>query len=189
MKSKDDVLHDYIYNHFECEICKGSIPFFDARNQEILRSFSEYRMKNTQGIPSADLNVLNFERIKWGGIRLHDLIYCMLDLEAFLKLEITDPTDKDISFFNQILEAIKGCEANDAPNQLEKRIAELTERSLSNKAERSRIIEILSNLHILRPSKVRPDRGSKNDWGFVQHWRGEDSYSKEAVERYFGRYL
>ncbi len=32
-----------------------------------------------------DLNVLNFERIKWGGIRLNDLRYCWLDLELFSK--------------------------------------------------------------------------------------------------------
>lgn len=106
-KCKNDVRHGYTYNHFECEICKGPMSFFDARSQEILLSSCEYRIKPSQGFYSANLNDLNWERITWGGIRLYRLIYCMLDLEAFLKLEITDATDKDIYFFNQLLRLLK----------------------------------------------------------------------------------
>ncbi len=43
-----------------------------------------------------DLNVLNFERIKWGGVRHGNLIYTLFDLEQFAKECIPEPTETDI---------------------------------------------------------------------------------------------
>lgn len=50
-----------------------------------------------------DLNVLNFERIKWGGVRHGDLLYTLFDLEQFAKEQIPNPTELDIKLFKSIL--------------------------------------------------------------------------------------
>ena len=34
----------------------------------------------------------------------------------------------------------------------------------------------------------RPVRG-KNDWFYIECWRGEDGYNEDVVKDYFGKYL
>lgn len=135
-----------------------------------------------------DLNILNFERIKWGGVRHGNLIYILFDLEQLNKEQIPEPTETDISIFRSILNAIDSCKPGDYPSILQDKLKDISQLK-SNKAERAVIIEILACLGVLKPSSYdRPERG-KHDWTFVTFWRGEDGYDKEAVEKNFGNYL
>lgn len=133
-----------------------------------------------------DLNVMNFERIKWGGVRHNYILYCMLDLEQFILEDDCVPTDMDIKLFKDILLTIESCKSDDTPRMLEKRLKDVFP---SNKAERDVLIEILAQLEILQPAKLRPSCGGKNDWGKVEDWRGEDGYNQQEVKKLFGRFL
>ena len=78
------------------------------------------------------------------------------------------------------------CLPNDYPSALEKNLSKALK---STKDEREVLMEILACIDILKPlSFDRPARG-KNDWKFVEFWRGEDKYDKKAVEKQFGKYL
>ena len=39
---------------------------------------------------------MNFEKIKWGGVRLNNVEYVLFDLELFRNIVITKPNDEDI---------------------------------------------------------------------------------------------
>jgi hypothetical protein len=134
----------------------------------------------------ADLNVLNFERIKWGGVRHGDLLYTLFDLQQLQHATISAPTAEDIVIFKAILKVIDASQPDDYPSALEKNLAKVIK---STKAERQILIEILACIEILKPGSYdRPVKG-KNDWTFVEYWRGEDKYNKEAAQKYFGQYI
>jgi len=133
-----------------------------------------------------DLNLLNFERIKWGGVRHGDLIYTLFDLEQFYISEISDPNLEDIAILRHILKVIDNSLPSDYPSELEKNLSQVIK---STKDERIILIEILACVDILKPlSFDRPVKG-KTDWVFVEFWRGEDKYNKDAVDKYFGKFL
>lgn len=135
-----------------------------------------------------DLNVLNFERIKWGGIRHGELLYTLFDLEQFAKEEIPEPTEMDIEIFKQILCTISSCAPGDYPGALRDKLKDISMLQ-SNKDERAVLIEILACIQVLKSASFdRPTTG-KNDWRFAEFWRGEDGYNEEIVEQYFGKYL
>lgn len=135
-----------------------------------------------------DLNVLNFERIKWGGVRHGELLYILFDLNQFRKEQIAEPTETDIVIFKDILNAINSCKAGDFPSVLRDKLKDIPEFK-SNKDERAVIIEILACIGILNPMSYDRPTSGKHDWNFVQYWRGEDGYDTKAVEKYFGKYL
>ncbi|MDM1044832.1 hypothetical protein HX004_07130 [Myroides sp. 1354] len=147
---------------------------------------SKYGIIGNECYDKVDLNVLNFERIKWGGVRHGDLIYTLFDLEQLQAAVIPDPTTEDIEIFNNILTVIENSLPDDYPGALEKNLATVIK---STKEERQVLIEILACIDILKPTSYdRPTRG-KHDWTFVTYWRGEDKYNKEALQQYFGKYM
>jgi len=155
---------------YTCGICKDS----------------QYGVIGDESYKSRDLSVLNFERIKWGGVRHGDILYSHFDLTQFINSDISEPNDEDISCFKQILKTIDSSEPSDYPSTLEKRLAEVIK---SNKSERQVLIEILASIGVLKPGSYdRPIKG-RNDWVFVEYWRGEDKYCKERVNELFGKYL
>lgn len=134
----------------------------------------------------SDLNVLNFERMKWGGVRHGDILYTLFDLREFKRCEIPEPTTDDVDCLNGILSVIESSLPDDYPGALEERLASVVK---SSKAERQVIIEILASIGVLKPGSYdRPVRG-RNDWVLAEYWRGEDGYCRQAVEEYFGPYL
>lgn len=135
-----------------------------------------------------DLNVLNFERIKWGGVRHGELIYTLFDLEQFKKEQIIDPSKIDIEIFKTILSSIKACKTGDFPSVLCDKLKAIPNLK-SNKDERTVIIEILACIGILRPLSYDRAVNGKNDWTYIEYWRGEDGYDEKIVEQYFGKYL
>lgn len=136
----------------------------------------------------ADLNVLNFERIKWGGVRHGDLLYTLFDLEQFKREQIPDPKPEDIEIFKGILAAIRSCKAADFPGVLRNKLKEIPGFK-SNQNERFVLLEILACIGILKPASYDRTISSMCDWRFVKYWRGEDGYDAEAVDRYFGSFL
>ena len=158
------------YTSYTCEICRDS----------------KYGIIGDEEYENVDLNVLNFERIKWGGVRHGDLDYTLFDLQQFELADIPEPTKEDIKIFKDILSVIENSEPEDYPSTLEKNISKVFK---SSKSERQVLIEILACIEILKPASYdRPSRG-KNDWVYVEYWRGEDKYNKAAVDKYFGKYL
>lgn len=133
-----------------------------------------------------DLNVLNFERLKWGGVRHGQILYTYFDLNCFVKEDVPEPTKADYLLLKEILDVIESSNVGDYPNALEERFKDVLP---SNKNERQMLIEILACIGILEAkSKDRPLKG-KSDWVYVSYWRGEDKYNKKIVDDYFGNYL
>ncbi|MGL4667902.1 MAG: hypothetical protein ACRCWR_08225 [Saezia sp.] len=145
----------------------------------------KYGVIGDECYPDTDLNVLNFERIKWGGVRHGDLLYTLFDLQQFSLATIPEPKDEDVRIFKDILTTIENSAPDDYPSTLEKNLSTLLK---SSKNERQMLIEILACIGILKPlSYNRPTRG-KNDWVFVEYWRGEDKYNHEALASCFSNY-
>ena len=58
-----------------------------------------------------DLNILNFERFKWGGIRHTNPLYIGFDLEQFSRQGPVVPTGADLAMMRQVLEAARSLPA------------------------------------------------------------------------------
>jgi hypothetical protein len=148
------------------------------------------------------LNVLSFERYKWGGVRHPHPEYIALDLECFSAAEKVKPNSDDIDLFRQIIKTIRSLKSN------EKRCSEILNQSLSrvvksNQAERRVLIEILGYCGILKSQSypsffegfVHYDNRplppvNTTDWTYpVCWWRGTDGINEEALEYYFGDYI
>ncbi|OUQ21173.1 hypothetical protein B5E84_04100 [Lachnoclostridium sp. An14] len=149
---------------------------------------SRYGIIGQENYINVDLNVLNFERIKWGGVRHGQLIYTLFDLEQFAKETIPQPQSEDIEIFREILKAIKSCDPTDYPSALSHKLA-MIPLLKSNKDERNIIIEILACIGILVPKSYNRPEAPKHDWTYATYWRGEDGYNTSEVEKYFGEYL
>jgi hypothetical protein len=146
----------------------------------------KYGIIGDENYKNEDLNVLNFERIKWGGVRHGQLIYTLFDLQQLQAEEIPTPSTEDIEIFKNILATIDNSQPLDYPSALEKNLRTVIK---STKDERKILIEILACIDILKPTTYdRPSRG-KNDWVFVEYWRGEDKYNKDALFTHFGKFM
>ncbi|MCX2742213.1 hypothetical protein [Pontibacter anaerobius] len=144
-----------------------------------------YRLNNFQ-YENEDVNVLNFERIKWSGVRHSDLLYNYVDLRLFERETITEPTHADIETFKAILKCVEESEEGEYPSKLRDRLKEAVKGSAN---ERHTLMEILGCCEILKPKSYdRPTTG-RHDWGFVEYWRGGDGYNRSIVDEYFGKYL
>lgn len=134
-----------------------------------------------------DLNVLNFERVKWGGIRLNWLLYCWMDLKLFSTEEPCEVTAEDAAILSGMLEAIRDCTDYESARMLEKRWKDVIP---SSRNERDVILEIWGYAGLLVPGDTpRKGRGGSHDFNSVAEWQGEDGYSLEALEYYFGAFL
>ena len=108
---------------------------------------------NPRGAETEDLNILNFERLKWGGVRHAQAVYAAFDLERFLASERPEPTEQDKVILRSILDTIEGVGAEVTSPQLQGRLSGLFK---SNKAEREVVLNILGFCGIL--TEWLPDR-------------------------------
>jgi hypothetical protein len=141
-----------------------------------------------------DLNVLNFERYKWGGVRHEDPIYMFFDLEQFASIAKPSPSIADVQLFRRILSVVGQVTEQERAKDL---AGNLRGVFLSNKSEREQLIRILSYCGILRSSGV----GSYFDV-FVSYndrdvhslvwdrstasWRGKEGLALKPLLHYFG---
>ncbi|ANN62971.1 hypothetical protein SZ47_08320 [Brachyspira hyodysenteriae] len=132
-------------------------------------------------------NVYNFEKYKWGGVRLEQLSYIYFDLREFSKIDFEfNPTKEDINIFNAILEKIYSYNIkNDSANKMQKVLKDILK---SSKYERIILLEILAYLDILEAKEERDYRDTELSEKLM-NWRGGDSYSKINAQNIFGNYL
>ena len=170
--------HDFLYLENFCKICGSYNP----------------------GEERQDLNVLNFERIKWGGVRLDDPVYAAFNLQVLAREPVPEPSPADVTILKNIVSTIKSCDASDRPAQLDKKLSSVLK---SSSAERRVIIGILGVCGILEtndhkgffdayiPFNNRVKRPvNKTDWDYpVDWWTGNDGINEKALNFYFGTYL
>lgn len=132
-------------------------------------------------------NVYNFEKYKWGGVRLDQLSYIYFDLREFAKIDFEFiPTEKDINIFNDIFKTIDSYNIkNDSANKMQ---ASLKDILSSSKDERIILLEILAYLDILEAKEERDYRNTELSEKLM-NWRGGDSYNKINAKNIFGNYL
>jgi hypothetical protein len=147
-----------------------------------------------------DLNVLNFERLKWGGVRHSQPLYAALDLELFARLKAAAPTRDDVRLLLAIIDSIEAAPPDTSSASLEKRLAKVFK---SNKAERDVLIGILGMCGILGtaahpgylrqfvPASTRelPPRRFVDMAYPACWWTRADGVSKEAVAYWFGHLI
>lgn len=141
-----------------------------------------------------DLNILSFERFKWGGVRHSKPLYCSFDLAQFETADRLFPTVADYLILAKIIQVATSLAPSARANSLEKGIAKLVR---SNPSERRVLIECLAHCGVLKPSgrsgflqafTSAEDRNhdrphdSKNDWSYPAiWWRGVDGVNHEAL--------
>ena len=135
-----------------------------------------------------DLNILNLERVMFGGVRHSCLEYIMFDLEEFSKLAVPEPCEEDIEIFKKILEAAESCPEGSSPGKLRDRLKDIKEFK-SNKNERSILLDVLTRIGVLRPQSFDRNYPVWSDWNYFKYWKGGDGYDRKMVDYYFGRYL
>jgi hypothetical protein len=156
----------------------------------------EYCGGNSKTREKQDLNVLNFERFKWGGVRHLDPLYIAFDLQQFVNTEKLVPTSEDYEILNQLLNTIQEFPHQGKIRDLEKALKTVLK---SNKEEREVLLHILGYCSILAGdeypgfmAKFIPfgerelPNHSKNDWDYpVCWWTGKSGLNREAAKLIF----
>ncbi len=99
----------------------------------------------------ADLNVLNFERFKWGGVRRDDVEYVAFDLEQFVRAPRLPPTRADIELGQRLIDQLRELPGGTTAA----RAVTYLKMIKGNKAEREIIIGILGVCGILETDDHR----------------------------------
>ncbi len=147
-----------------------------------------------------NLNVLSFERFKWGGVRHLHALYAAFDLEQFHQLKLVEVEPEHISLFKELIKHIEQAPTGISSAQLQ---GHLPKALKSNKAERDVLIGILGIAGVLQTSAhhgflrsfVRADERNLPDRRFVDMaypacwWSQSDGVNKEAVKAWFGHLL
>lgn len=148
----------------ECMICGGQESYIDE-----------------------DLNILNFERVRWGGVRHGRLVYTLLDIEQLNASAIPAPSPEDVRVLREILRTISSSAPKDAPGTLRSRLKGIVP---ATKDELSYLLETLACIGVLEsPTTPRSQLGGHHDWHFMVNWRGEDTFNETVVEELFGAWL
>jgi hypothetical protein len=93
-----------------------------------------------------DLNVLSFERFKWGGVRTDHIEYIAFDLEQFARAPRVTPTEADVSLGQQLIDQLRQLPADTTAAQAPAHLKMID----GNKAERDIILGILGVCGILQ---------------------------------------
>lgn len=156
-------------------------------------------MRKGKAVPH-DLNVLNFERWKWGGVRHDDPVYAAFDLELFSQTTLTSPSHDEVQVLNDLLDAIDRAPSNTSAAALQKILGTVFK---SSKAERDILIGILGLCGILRtkshdgyrsqfvPFSARelPPRHFVDMDYPACRWKRTDDIDWEAVNYWFGHLM
>jgi hypothetical protein len=138
-----------------------------------------------------DLNVLNFERFKWGGVRRDDIRYVAFDLEQFARAPREAPGDEALAVGWRLVTALR----NAAPEATASRLATQLRMVRGNTDERAALLDILGVCGVLRtrehpgyatgfvaaadrelPPRRYVDRSYPVCW-----WKGRDGVDEDAL--------
>lgn len=133
-----------------------------------------------------DINVLNFERLKWGGVRHGQSLYNYIDLKILQTEIVTEPQKEDIEIFKKILLVIENSSPSDTASMLRENLKNVWNVS---KNERSGLLEVLGCCGILETLNYDRKEPHTHDWNFATFWRGEDKYNKQKLMKYFQEYI
>lgn len=147
-----------------------------------------------------DLNVLNFERHKWGGVRHSQITYAAMDLDLFLQDSISKPRAEDKVIFRNIISALTATSPRVTSAAAQALFSGVVK---SNKGERDMIVAILGFCGILGTAAhpgysnefVVPKQRKLPDRHFVDMpypacwWRREDGMNDARLHDYFGHVL
>lgn len=150
----------------------------------------------THLVENVDLNVLNFERFKWGGVRHDQPAYIAFDLRLLHDTPLPSPTTEDFMILRRILSTAASMKSNARLGHLENALSKVL---ASNRAERRVLISILGYAGILvdpsRPAfrlEFVPDLEReqtpyhRDDWPYpVQWWNGSFGVNVAAVNDWF----
>ena len=147
---------------------------------------------------AGDLSALNFERLKWGGVRHLDPAYAALDLELFAKGGKPAPRADDFAIMSRVVQVARGMDADARLDHLQR---ELGKHLASWKSERRVLIQILGYcgvlqhpghpgfLHGFTAFTARGTASARGDWSYpVEYWRGRHGVNEEALAFWFGPY-
>ena len=147
-----------------------------------------------------DLNVLNFERFKWGGVRHLQPLYASFDLQLFQQITPSAPLPSDVKILRSIVRAIDVAPKETTSATLEKQLGKLFK---SNKAEREILIGILGYCGVVATEAHPGFRNHFVEWTgrvlpsrrFVDMaypacwWQRADGINDEALGYWFGHAL
>ena len=146
-----------------------------------------------------DLNVLNFERHKWGGVRHDQPIYALFDLEQFRKSKIPTPTAEDLQIFRDLIDVIRNVPPSTSSAKLPKCLGSAGFKS--SKPEREVIVQILGFCGILDapahpgyskqfiPYSKRDEPATGEMPYPVSWWRAKNGVNDKALQAFFGHVL
>lgn len=162
-------------------------PRGDSRTCAVCGAYSK--------LSKVDISVLNFERLKWGGVRHKEPHYAVLDLEWFCAMPCPKPVDNDLAILRNIVKNVSELADSARPGSIEKAIKSLL---ASNSSERRILIDILGLAGVLTPRGLptfwkeyplfaeRKQPSGKNDWGYpVLWWVGSDGINLDALKTWF----
>jgi hypothetical protein len=142
-----------------------------------------------------DVSILNFERLKWGGVRHEQPHYAVLDLEWFGALIHPSPLEEDLAILRAVVSEISRLPGSARPGHIEEAIKGLFP---ANASERRQLISILGLAGILIPNgrptfwreypfrREREGASGKNDWSYpVLWWTGGDGINRDALKYWF----
>lgn len=148
---------------------------------------------------SVDLNILNFERNKFGGVRHLRPTYINLDISLFSKMVVPKPTKSDVEILKSIIASLAALTSNKI-SDAEKAIKNSMQ---GNKNERVNIIATMGYCGILNIPNYEPfyksyisvserahSNYSKSDWPFpADLWLPVYGLNQEAIQYWFGAYI
>ncbi len=172
--------HQFAVENKFCPVCYA----FESPNNEV------------------DLNVLSFERFKFGGVRHNQIEYASFDLEQFANTPPVVPSNDDVAIFREILRIAKSAPHDCKAHWL---AAALKDVFKSNLSEREGLLATLGYCGVLeapdhqgyltrfvsRSSANVPDRepSTLNTTYPIAWWQGSFGVNDEVVQLLFGKYV
>lgn len=147
---------------------------------------------------SHELNILSFERHKWGGVRHTDPVYIAFDLECF---DADAPSEPSAMDRKALISILRCCDSMPPGAKLADLVSALKNLLPGNSAQRRVVISMLGFAGVLRipnrtgffrsftPATAREETPwHKDDWSYpVRWWRGGHGVDPEAIAYWFGQ--
>ena len=174
-----------------------NLPVHEYQGDIFCPLCNDYYNGNKPNTISLNVNVYNFERVKWGGVRHDHISYSVFDLLEFKKLALVKHSEQDFIILIKILEYITELQPKDRIGKLLKLVHSKKLMS-TNKDELQVLLRILSMSSILSSEKEkgyffefkdayqRDPATHKSDYLFPSTWwSASDSYNMKAMSYIF----